>query len=68
MDLETVIQSEVSRKEENKYCILTCVVWKNGIDHLIWKAEIDTGLENGCMDPKGEREGWEELGVTRIQY
>ena len=38
-----------------------CVVWKNGIDHLIWKAEIDTGLENGCMDPKGEREGWEEM-------
>ena len=23
MDLETVIQSEVSQKEENKYCILT---------------------------------------------
>ena len=24
MDLETVIQSEVSQKENNKYCILTC--------------------------------------------
>ena len=23
MDLETVIQSEVSQKEQNKYCILT---------------------------------------------
>ena len=28
MDLETVIQSEVSQKEKNKYCILThiCVI------------------------------------------
>ena len=25
MDLETVIQSEVSQKEKNKYCILTYV-------------------------------------------
>ena len=25
MDLETVIQSEVSQKEKNKYCILTCL-------------------------------------------
>ena len=25
MDIETVIQSEVSQKEENKYCILTHV-------------------------------------------
>ena len=25
MDLETVMQSEVSQKEENKYCIVTCM-------------------------------------------
>ena len=25
MDLETVIQSEVSQKEQNKYRILTCI-------------------------------------------
>ena len=32
MDLETVIQSEVSQKEKNKYHILThiCGTWKNG--------------------------------------
>ena len=34
MDLETVIQSEVSQKEKNKYCILThiCGMRKNGTD------------------------------------
>ena len=25
MDLESVIQSEVSQKEKNKYCVLTCI-------------------------------------------
>ena len=45
-----------------------CVIWKNGVDHLIWKAEIDTGLENRCMGTKGEREGWGELGVAHVQY
>ena len=40
IDLETVIQSEVSQKEKNKYCKLThiCGIYKNGIDGLICKA------------------------------
>ena len=44
MDLKTVMQSEVSQKEKNKYCILThiCGIWKNGIDDPICKAEIET--------------------------
>ena len=44
MDLETVIQSEVSQKKKNKYHILThiCGIKKNGIDDLICKAEIET--------------------------
>ena len=43
MDLGTVIQSEVSQKEKNKYCVLAymCVIWKNGIDELVCKAEIE---------------------------
>ena len=53
MGLETVIQSEVSQRGKNKYCMLTRGIWKNGRDHLIWKAEIDTGLENRCVDTKG---------------
>ena len=35
MDPETVIQSEVSQKEKNKYCILThiCGIQKNAMSH-----------------------------------
>ena len=44
MDLETVIQSEVSQKEKNKYCILThiCGIQKNGTDEPISRAGIET--------------------------
>ena len=46
MDLETVIQSEVSQKEKNKYHILThiCGIWKNGTDEPVCKAEIGTQM------------------------
>ena len=43
MDLETVIQSEVSQKEKNKYSILmhVCRIWKNGIDELICREGME---------------------------
>ena len=46
MDLETVIQSEVSQKEKNKYYILThtCGIQKNGTDEPVCKAEIETQM------------------------
>ena len=46
MDLETVIQSEVSQKEKNKYCTLTYIrgIWKNGTDEPTCKAEIETQM------------------------
>ena len=44
MDPETVIQSEVSQKEKNKYCILMkiCGIQKNGTNEPMCKAEIET--------------------------
>ena len=44
MDLETVIQSEVSQKEKNKYHTLThiCGISKKVTDELVCKAEIET--------------------------
>ena len=44
MDLEMVIQGEVSQKEKNKYHTLTrtCGIQKNGADEPICKAEIET--------------------------
>ena len=46
MDLETVMQSEVSQKEKNKHCILThiCGTQKNGTDELVCRAEIETEM------------------------
>ena len=46
MYLETVIQSEVSQREKNKYIILLiCGIQKNGADELICKAEIETQMQ-----------------------
>ena len=46
MELHSVIWSEVSQKEKNKYCILPyiCGIWKNGTDETICKAEINTQM------------------------
>ena len=55
MDLETVIQSEVSQKEVNKYHILThvCGTQKNGTDEPVCRTEVETDVENKLMDTKG---------------
>ena len=46
MDLQIVIQSEVSQKEKNKYRIISliCGIQKNGTDELIGKAEIESQM------------------------
>ena len=46
MDLETVIQSEVSQKEKNKYRILThvCGTLKNGTVEPVCRAEVETQM------------------------
>ena len=65
MDLETVIQSEVSQKKKNKYHILThiCGIQKNVIYDLICKAETETQMQRiNVWIPKGKEVGWEELG------
>ena len=43
MNLEPIIQSEVSRKEKNKYCKLTCIygIEKDGTDELTFRAEME---------------------------
>jgi len=42
IDLDSVIRSEVSQKEKNKYCILThlCGIQKNGTNEPICRAGI----------------------------
>ena len=50
MNLEPVIQSEVSQKEKNKYHILTPMygIQKNGVDEPIYRAGI--GMETWRTD------------------
>ena len=47
MNLEPVIQSEVSQKEKNKYCVLTHIyeIQKNGTDEPICRAGIEMQTE-----------------------
>ena len=63
MDLESVIQGEVSQKEKNKYHILKhiCGIQKNGTDQPICRVGIETDIEKRHVDT-GARGGWDELG------
>ena len=59
-DLETVIQSEVSQKEKNKYLILMyiCGAQKNGTDEPVCRAVIKTQMQRKSVwTPKGESGG-----------
>ena len=62
MDLESVIQSEVSQKEKDKYCVLMHIygIYKNGTDELICTAGIGTQTQGTDLWTWGERGGWDE--------
>ena len=60
MDLESVIQSEVSQKEKSKYRIIKhiCGIQKNGIGYLSCKAETETQTQRtNVWIPRGKRSG-----------
>ena len=65
MDLESVTQSEVSEKEETKYCILMhiCEIQENGTNESILRAGIETQTQRidtwrGRAEEEGEM-NWE---------
>ena len=64
MDLETVVQGEVSQKEKNKHCTLIhiCGIQKNGIDYLICEVGVETQTQRTDVQIAGEEERWDELG------
>ena len=43
MNLEPIIQSEVSQKEKDRYCILMHIygIWKNGTENFIFRAAME---------------------------
>ena len=63
MNLEPVIQSEVSQKEKNKYHILTHIygIQKNGTDEPICRAGIETQT---WRTDEWTRQGKEQVGLT----
>ena len=52
MNIEPIIQSEVSQKEEDKYHILEHVykIQKNGTEELIYRATMEKQTDNRLMD------------------
>ena len=56
--LEPIIQSEVSQKEKDKYCILThiYVIYKDGMGNPLCSSKGDTNIKNRLLDSVG-REG-----------
>ena len=52
MNLEPIIQSEVSQKEKDKYCILMHYIWylENGTEECLQGNNGETYIENRLMN------------------
>ena len=64
LDLESVIQSEVSQKEKNKYRVLThvCGIQKNGTDEPTFRVGIEMQMQETDVWTHGGCGVWDELG------
>ena len=62
MNLEPIIQNEVSQKEKDKYHSLTHIygIQKNGTEEFIYRAAVEKQTENRLMDM--------ERGEERVRY
>ena len=63
------LQSEVSLKGKNKYCVLTHVygIWKNSYrQSYLLSRNRDTDVENKSKDTKGEGEGMGWIGRLEL--
>ena len=60
VNLEPIIQSEVSHKEKDKYCILMHIygIYKNSTEEFIYRAAMEKhrDIENRFMDMGREEE------------
>ena len=59
MQIESIILSEVSQKEKDKYHMISliCGILKNNTDQLIYKTGTDLKAENKLRVNKGKRGG-----------
>ena len=62
MNLEPMIQIELSQKEKDKYHILTHIygIQKNGTEEFIYRAAMEKERENKLMDMG--------IGEERVRY
>ena len=63
INLESILQSEVSQKEKDKYHILmyTYGIQKNGTEEFVYREAMEKHIENRLMDMG---DGEEEEGRT----
>ena len=68
MNLELVIQSEVSQKEKNKYCMLVHMygIQKNGIDEPICRPGIDTQTQREVLWTQQEKESLGQVETVSL--
>ena len=52
MNLEPIIQSEVSQKKKDKYHILTHIfgIWKDDTEEFIYRIAMEKDIEKRLMD------------------
>ena len=72
LNLEIILQNEVSQKERTKHCkiSLTCGIWKNDTDELIRRAESRHRCREQMYGYQGQKGvgGLERLGLTHTHY
>ena len=63
MNLELVMQSEVSQKEKNKYCILAHIygIQKDGAEVPACKAAKEMQMKEQTFELSRRRKGWDDL-------
>ena len=63
MNLESIIQSEVSQKEKYQYSILTHIygIQKDGNDDPICNIAKETQVQRTHFGLCGRRQGWDDL-------
>ena len=56
MNLEPILQSEVSQKEKDKYHILTCIyrIRNNGTEEFIYRAAVEKWTQRIDLQTWGE--------------
>ena len=69
MNLEPIIQCEVSQKEKDKYCILmhTYGIYKNGTEEFIYRATVEKQTQRIDLRTQGWGEEDEMYGKSIME-